>query len=468
MRALLFCTTNLFSTLLIISSSHSQVSSSLNFEDMLRLSARWELGKVLYELDEFATAADQISQVTSAFPDDPKAQALLGTSYTMLGEWEKAESVLQMALSNNPKNPEMINLLGDFYFQKGDYQTSFTFFEKSLEFNPKQNEVRFHLMEDYLRASRFTEVEQHANYLLIEGNYKNPDFFALLADFHGSHGYFAEALNFALLALKADPGNNKYLRKLGEAYFKVNQFSEAVTCLQSYFNQSDPDIQSYLLLGEAYFNLHQFEEAEKIWSQGLSEFPGDPNLTRSLAEYFINTAQPLRARETIQDLISFRGLSGSGRLVLVTYFRKMGNYNHALDLLKSEQLKQSSQEIQNATLYEEAQLRYAKGDYWSAERLSNRLIKLNYEVSDMYLLNAKIEMVKGNHKAAQNFVLAAQQANPYNLHVYALASAAFVNKGDLSELTLLLDSGLSHMPNSPKLANQYAAVLIRAEKQLIP
>src|SRR5688572_107540 len=70
----------------------------LPVDQRLALSARWDLGYYLFQMQEFAAAAGEFEKLRKALPDEPTLLALIGSCYTMSGRWEEGEKALLEAV----------------------------------------------------------------------------------------------------------------------------------------------------------------------------------------------------------------------------------------------------------------------------------------------------------------------------------------------------------------------------------
>lgn len=200
-------------------------------------------GELLYHLCDYWASRTELENVIKQDPDNPKAQRLLGTVYSMLNENEKAERELKKAIELNPNDDEAHNSLGALYDKLKRDEEAEREFRESIRIKPNN-------------------LINHYN----------------LAVFFGKRGKLYEAKNEYLEMLKLDPkcipaysglfsllmeGKESKKEKLKQLYLEAEKlFAEGVVRLSDNAN-----MHSYL--GYVKLHLRKFKEAEREFTVAL-------------------------------------------------------------------------------------------------------------------------------------------------------------------------------------------------------
>jgi tetratricopeptide (TPR) repeat protein len=424
-----------------------------NLEERLILSSRWDLGYYLFQIQEYKAAAREFEKVRKILPADPTLLALIGSCYSMSGQWSKGEQALLEAIAVNPNDEDINSLLGQFYLSTGQALKGAVYLEQTLRLSPQQEELHGKLAGIYLGAGQSVQAKTHLETLLASRGGEdlgeailNHDYARCLAQ----EGDFRNALKFAFKAHKAEPTNGDFARVLGLCLMGANRYGEAARMLMVSHNQLVLDADLFLQLGEAWFMDRRWELAEEAWLSGVRRYSHSYALLTALMEYYINTARPDDARDVFRYAVR-RNPGHPGNLLLESKLnRKLGSYTAAgksLGRLK----RQACGKMGLEALWEEAQLYFETGKADACGKVLDRLIGIKHREADAHLLKAKLALLGGNRIMAQGHILEARKLNPYNLKVYSLAREAFTGDRDRVKLAGLLQDAVELMPESGKL-----------------
>jgi tetratricopeptide (TPR) repeat protein len=433
--------TTLFACLLsaysVKSASTAELTEAMNDDEKVSLSSRWDLGYYLFQVQEYDAAALEFEKLRLILPADASLLALIGSCYSMAGRWQAAESALLQALKGNPEDEDINGLIGQFYLSAGRPLKAVSYMEHSLRILPKQDELRARLVKVYLEVGNIEGAYTHLNLLLdASGGYgfDNPELENDYAQCLIQFGKFRDALVYAERAYRNQPGNSEFSRIYGICLLGNNLYEEASKILVVGQQDFQFDANLYLQLGEAQFMGRHWVEAEKTWLDGVTRYPNSYSLFLRLLEYYVGTAQPERARRVVA-FAEQRNPENPGNLLLEAHLkRKLSNFTSASKSL--ERLKrQSCGTLAMEAIWEEAQLDFVTGKYSSCDKLLDNLLFNRHRQVEAHLMKAKLANQTGNKTKVQAETLAARNANPYNLNVYALAHSAFTGSAELAKLT---------------------------------
>jgi tetratricopeptide (TPR) repeat protein len=421
-------------------------ATKMSYEDRVSLNSRWDLGYYLFQMQEFNAAAKEFEKIRQVLPNDASLLALIGSCYSMSGEWSKGEKALLEAKTQNPEDEDINGLLGQFYLSAGQSLKGAAYLEHSLRITPEQDDLRARLATLYLDAGQAERARYHLEYLLRSkgddstlSGFGSPELDYDYARCLIQSGNFKDALVYARQAHGAEPGNPRYSRVLGLCLMGTNQYGEAARMLSAGRNEIQAEEIIYLQWGEALFLDRRWESAEAVWLEGISRFPKSYELLSRLVEYYIATAKPAKARRVVA-FGETRNPGNPGNLLLdARLHRKLGFFSASGKSL--ERLKRMScGSMAKEALWEEAQLDFAMAKYSSCEKILDNLLTAKHRRTEAHLMKAKLALFRGDTVQARSQLLQAKSADPYNLKVSALAREAFGGVADGGKLAGLPQS----------------------------
>lgn len=440
---------------------------SLPLDVRIALSARWDLGYFLFQLQDYAGAAQEFEKIRAVLPGEPTLLALIGSSYSMIGRVQEGEWNLLKARDKDPKDADVNGLLGQFYLSIGKSLKGAFYLEHALKSAPELADLRTNLAIVYLDAGQHAKARIHLDALLKErggAQFGEPRLDHAYARTLVQSGEFRDALPFASRAYQAAPKNPAFALTLGLCLMGTNRYGEAARMLsQGKGVAGGNDAELHLQLGEALFHDRRWAAAEDTWQAGITRFPSSFALLSRLMDYYIGVARPNLAARVVAYAEEWNPGHPGNLLLAVRYDRKLGDYARARKSL-ARLKRQACGPLVQESLWEEAQLDYETGRFTSAGRLLDKLLgkgkgrgETQARMGEAHLLKARLALKSGDIAAAQAAVLNAKAANPYNLKVYALAKAAFSRPEDHLRLRELMADGLELMPGSQALFSRSAA-----------
>ena len=394
-----------------------QGGTRMSYEQRVELNSRWDLGYYLFQIQEFSAAAHEFEKIRSVLPKDATLLALIGSCYSMSGQWKEGERALLQAKDQSPDDEDINGLLGQFYVTAGQTLKGAAYLEHSLKVTPEQDDVRARLATLYLDAGQAERARYHLEWLL-RGHGRDPSQGFGFPELDNAYarclllsGHAKESLPFAELAYRADPDNARFARVLGLALMAGDRYADAARMLSLGRTELQGEALVYLQWGEALFLDRRWEEAEGIWLEGISRFPASYDLLSRLADYYLGTARPAKARRVLQYGEQRNPGHPGNRLLETRLHRKLAEFAAAgksLDRLKRMACGPMSQEA----LWEEAQLLFATGKFGSCDKALDRLLLGKHRRAEAHLLKAKLAMFRGDKPVAQEHMRRAQAEGP--------------------------------------------------------
>lgn len=419
--------------------------ANLSYERKVELNSRWDLGYYLFQIQEFGAAAKEFEKIRVVLPKDASLLALIGSCYSMSGQWKEGEKALLEAKAQNPDDEDINGLLGQFYITAGQTLKGATYLEHSLKVTPEQDDLRARLANLYLEAGQVERARYHLESLLRARGEDSAKGFGL-SELDNAYarcllvsGRAKESLAFADLAHRAEPSNPRFSRVLGLSLMANNRYAEAARMLAQGRTELQGEALVYLQWGEALFLDRRWEEAEAVWLEGVSRFPSAYELLGRLTEYYVATARPDKARRVLKFGEQRNPGHPGNHLLETRLHRKLGEYaaaGKALDRLK----RMACGPMAHEALWEEAQLDFATGKLIACDKVLDRILQGKYRRAEAHLLKAKLAMFRGDKAAAQTEVRQAESEPSGTPNLAALARRTFTDAPEVGGLAGLLQA----------------------------
>jgi tetratricopeptide (TPR) repeat protein len=191
---------------------------------------------VLYDLKDFAHAAEFAADAQKQHPDDPQFPRLQASALYAGGNVTKAIEVLEA--------------------------TTATF--------PKDSSSKMALVDMYQNVKRFADAEKVLRQMLV-ADPTNADALNFLGYMLANNNdRLDEAIRLVNQALQKDPGNAAYLDSLGWAYFKKGNLDEAEKYLTEAVAKLPKNAEVLEHVGDLHARRSRWQQAIDSWSQALA------------------------------------------------------------------------------------------------------------------------------------------------------------------------------------------------------
>jgi serine/threonine-protein kinase len=206
--------------------------------DPQQVSARMDLGILLFHQGRFDETIAQFETAIEQAPDNPRLHSNLGSIHYYLGHWDEARQMFERSIALRPTYAAYANLATMSYYVRGDYAEAARMYEQALKLNEGDYTVWGYLAAAYhwsgqqaAADSTFRRAIDMAETHLADVNPDDPAAHAELASYHAMLGQEAEARAHAARALDLAPREATVLYTVGHAYEQVGQRERALDLL---------------------------------------------------------------------------------------------------------------------------------------------------------------------------------------------------------------------------------------------
>lgn len=202
-----------------------------------------EKGELLYRINDYSAAQEELESAVKLEPTNPKAHRILGIVCGLLNENEKAEQELKEAIKLDHDDDVSHNNLGAVFDKMNRTDEAEKEFQEAIRMKPNDLINRYNLAVFYGKRDRFDEAKSEYLEMLKLDPKSLPAYGGL----------------FSLL-MKIKPAKRESLRQM---YLEAESiFAEAITRLPN-----EANMHSYL--GYAQLSLRKFAQAEREFNVAL-------------------------------------------------------------------------------------------------------------------------------------------------------------------------------------------------------
>lgn len=176
-------------------------------------------GQQLLERGAFNQAVTAFRAVVSREPDNFEAQFNLAFAYLNWGRNSNAITEFKRALQYQPSNSDIWSNLAIAYENMGNSEEAMGALYKAVQYNPSNITARINLAAMYHNANHFKKaIAQYKEVIAMDGS--NEEALTNLAKCLVSVGKYAEAKNYLMQAIAANPNNGVARWEVGNIYWK--------------------------------------------------------------------------------------------------------------------------------------------------------------------------------------------------------------------------------------------------------
>ncbi|MFD0590329.1 tetratricopeptide repeat protein [Paenibacillus sp. GCM10027627] len=173
----------------------------------------------LIAMKEEDKALDFAGERVAASPDNYAPYKLKSIVLQYTEDYGKTEAFYRQAAERFPDNPEVQEQLVRLFLENGRYDQAISYFQTKLELHPKQPFIAIALMNGYAAKKNFNSAYEVYKKAVKESE-SSVELHAAMGEIYANGTYYAEAVSYYDLALKAVPQSTEYAAaKLRALYY---------------------------------------------------------------------------------------------------------------------------------------------------------------------------------------------------------------------------------------------------------
>ncbi|MHC5218036.1 tetratricopeptide repeat protein [Enterococcus sp. LJL128] len=264
---------------------------------------RFALGELYFVTGQFAEAIEEYTELSAAGEVDISGVSInerLGTSYSMLGQFEEAVPFLENSLKEGQSDDRLFQL-GFTYVQMHENQKAIILFQQLRALNPNYSSVYLYLGE----ALQEEELLEEAQEVLAEGIKENP-FQVELYQLASENAYrlhdVAEAERLLKAAIELGEKTDESLLTLSNLYRTEERFEEVIAVLEQMDEKGHPYAEWNL--ANAYNELEEFSQANVHYQQAYQDLAHEPEFLKEYGIFLREEGQLTQAKELLQHYLA--------------------------------------------------------------------------------------------------------------------------------------------------------------------
>ncbi|MBI4647800.1 MAG: tetratricopeptide repeat protein [Bacteroidia bacterium] len=280
----------------------------------------------IYTMDAcYDKAINELQNLISAFPNEPRYYGMLADSYTSFGQYDKALEIYKQLLQIDPGNGKVHIALANYYYKLNDTDKSYE--ELKLAYSNLEVDIDFKIrtiIDNFSSNDSKTKGQAYELIQILLQTYPdNPKSYTIYADFLIQDKRFPEARDQLRQAVKYEkslyqvweqlilleieqnnfkdvfeeskealayfPNNPSFYLYNGISAIKLKRYSDAVESLKQgvelVINNRELKTQFYTNLGEAYDRNKNYHKSDSIFELILSYEPDNKIILNNYSYY---------------------------------------------------------------------------------------------------------------------------------------------------------------------------------------
>jgi tetratricopeptide (TPR) repeat protein len=377
-----------------------------------------------------------------------------GIKQKSLGNFDDAIKIFSRCLEIDSRSSATLYEIANIHVSKGDFQSSMFMLEKAVSMNPENQYYRLLLVKVYQQNKLFEKGAQEYEQLskLIPDNRDFPFYQAALLVMAGKNEQALALYNILEQKMGvSEPisvGKQQIYTQLGNkeaAYAEIEKLIKTNPTLSKYYG----------LLADMYLADKNRSKALENYNKILELDPTDGFVHLSIASYYLEDNDSLKAYEHIKQAFKNTNLELETKAQMYLLLIKPGSSNisdaQQLELLNLLIDTHIDDERPRALMVDYLQNKKQLKEARKELRLVIDMKKDNYQYWERLLLfnNDLLDwasMSEDSKKALEYF--------PEQPLIYILKSVGLLQQKKFVDLLAVIDSGLVHLKNDPKVLSQ--------------
>ncbi len=243
------------------------------------------LGQARLALQEYGLAANAFEQAIKLEPNDSIGIFYLAKAKIRLGDYDKAQKLLRGLLQMQPRHTAAKIQLAKAYFEANAFRKALPTYEKLIRQFPKN---AFFYRQAAMCAAKINRIKTAEMYFrkVLQLNPNDRKSAVLFYNLLKNQQRWQEALNVLNLALTGYPNSAKLHLARGDTYLSLQKYIKARQDYLKALTLGDSSAYLYKKIGVAYYYLNDFAAALYALQTSARKKADDP-----LVFYFLGLAQ---------------------------------------------------------------------------------------------------------------------------------------------------------------------------------
>jgi len=391
--------------------------------------ALYDLGRVVEEQGDLRQAAGLFQAAIDARPDDPQAQAHLGTIYCIADVPRRALATVSQGLRRHPNDADLLTV------------------RAAAERELKENDAA---MSDAEQAVR-----------LAPGN---ASAVALLAMIERQDGHLDQALRLVNQAVGKAPGSVSLRGLLARLYVASGQFAPAEEQMTALIALRPRELPLRLGLANLYLKAGDPSAAESVLAAAVKAFPDDDDAKLALADFVAASRSDAQGQQILLKFLAAKPDDDSLRFGLAVLEERANSPREAIATYQQIVRREGSGGKALAARERIADIEAIQGQYPLALRTIKEILAASPTDDDALVLRADIAIRQHDPATAIEDLRTVLRDEPDSLPLERLLTRAYTAKGDMALAEATLRSAMSAHTSDIAVRLDLAALLAKTHR----
>jgi tetratricopeptide (TPR) repeat protein len=258
------------------------------YEDLYRRNASNEqyfnsLNRIYILLKQYDSSVKLLEQKLTEIPQDINLYGLLGSTYYLMGNENKAYSIWEEGVDKKPQSQMNYQLIANYAIERRDFDKAIDFLKRGKKISDNPLMISFDLANLYSLTMRFKEAAEEYLSILM----RNPDQFPAIQSRLLAYINKVNALQTTIdvFEKKRDEDNINMSKLLGTLYLQGKMYEKAYDIYKEIDSKIKSNGIELLNFAQILYNERQYELGVKVFGDIIKRYPSSPIISSAKLGY---------------------------------------------------------------------------------------------------------------------------------------------------------------------------------------
>jgi tetratricopeptide (TPR) repeat protein len=257
-----------------------------------------ELSQKLQKYKESIPYFQHAISMDKYYPDPHNNLAVV---YAYLNRLDDAIREMKEGLRINPRYAEGYNNIAAFYLQKGSYDLAEQYLKNALALRPNYGKAFFNLSRVYAEQGKSDLALEQLKNACTRADLDNSFGFSVYAKFALDNKFFDDAIFGYKKLIEIEPQNAEHYFSLGNACYFADKLDDAIKAYEYAHAKSPSDIRYAANLGEAYFKMKEYTKALSYFEK--LDLKRVPQLAVHIADCYLQLGRVDQSKDILEKVM---------------------------------------------------------------------------------------------------------------------------------------------------------------------
>ena len=301
------------------------------------------LGKIYLAQHNYQSSVTAFESATSARPDSTDGLVDLAIAYFHTGQYAKGIAPLQRVIASDGQNAAAHHMLGKTYFMMGEFEKAASELKETLRLAPGDYDAEYTLGLCFLKRRDVAEAKQLYG-RMVERLGNRPALRVLIGRAYRETGFLAESIEEFKKAIELDPSFPRVHYYLGLTYLYKDgaaRIPDAIEEFKIELAANPEEFFANFYLGILYIMERKWEPAITLLEKAAARQPNNPDPYFHLGQAYQGAGKHKEAVDVLQKTIALNPSLGHNDYQVTTAHYRLGQ-----SLIKVGRTAEGEKELQ--------------------------------------------------------------------------------------------------------------------------